>query len=174
MNPTRGRVDRTAVVSRLRESPLSSHGGGQREGERPLTLGLSSEKSPSLPLWKWLPGKASLFISLLVHSWIGHGFSVALPHSSLRWMNTGWVLGWCMCMYVRARARAQLLSGIWLFCHPMGCSLPGSSVHGILQGGILEWVAISSSRGSSWPRDQTQISCTADRFFYHQSHQGNP
>ena len=47
----------------------------------------------------------------------------------------------------------------------MGCSLPGSSVHGILHSRILEWVAISSSRGSSWPRNQTQISCIAGRFF---------
>ena len=38
---------------------------------------------------------------------------------------------------------------------PLDCTLPGSSVHGILQGGILEWVAIPSSRGSSQPRDQT-------------------
>ena len=36
-------------------------------------------------------------------------------------------------------------------CDPMNCSLPGSSVHGILQERIMEWVAISSSRGSSWP-----------------------
>ena len=50
-------------------------------------------------------------------------------------------------------------------CDPMGCGLPGSSVQGILQAGILEWVAISSSRGSSWPRDQTRVSCIADRFF---------
>ena len=41
---------------------------------------------------------------------------------------------------------------------PMDCNPPGSSVHGILQARILEWVAISSSRGSSWPRDQTQLS----------------
>ena len=40
-----------------------------------------------------------------------------------------------------------------------------SSVHGILQARILEWVAISSSRGSSQPRDQTQVSCIAGRFF---------
>ena len=39
-------------------------------------------------------------------------------------------------------------------CDPMGCSPPGSSVHGILQARILEWVAISFSRGSSRPRDQ--------------------
>ena len=40
-----------------------------------------------------------------------------------------------------------------ILCDPMHCSLPGSSVHGILQMRILEWVAISSSRGSSRPRD---------------------
>ena len=50
-------------------------------------------------------------------------------------------------------------------CNPMDCSPPGSSVHGILQARILEWVAMSFSRGSSWPRDQTQVSCTAGRFF---------
>ena len=40
---------------------------------------------------------------------------------------------------------------------PVDCSPPGSSVHGILQAGILEWVAISSSRGSSWPKDQDSL-----------------
>ena len=44
-------------------------------------------------------------------------------------------------------------------CNPMDCSLPGSSVDGIRQGRILEWVAMPSSRGSSQPRDQTSISC---------------
>ena len=44
-------------------------------------------------------------------------------------------------------------------CDPMDCSLPGSSVHGISQVRILEWVAISYSRGSSRPRDQTPVSC---------------
>ena len=47
----------------------------------------------------------------------------------------------------------------------MDCSLPGSSVHGIVKGRILEWVAISFSRGSSGPRNQTQVSCIVDRFF---------
>ena len=45
------------------------------------------------------------------------------------------------------------------------CSPPGSSVHGILQVRILEWVAIPSSRGSSQPRDRTQVSCTVGGFF---------
>ena len=44
-------------------------------------------------------------------------------------------------------------------------SLPGSSVHRILQAGILEWVATLFSRGSSWPRDRTRVSCIAGRFF---------
>ena len=50
-------------------------------------------------------------------------------------------------------------------CEPMDCSPPGSSVHGILQTRILEWVTIPFSRGSSQPRDQTWVSCTAGRFF---------
>ena len=50
-------------------------------------------------------------------------------------------------------------------CDPMECSTPGFSLHGILQASILEWVAIPFSRGSSWPRDQTQVSCVAGRFF---------
>ena len=48
---------------------------------------------------------------------------------------------------------------------PMDCSPPGSSVHGILQARILEWVALSPSRGSSQPRDQTRVSCIAVGFF---------
>ena len=52
---------------------------------------------------------------------------------------------------------------------PMDCSPPGSSVHGISQAQTLEWVAISSSRGSSQPRDQTRISCMAGGFFTSES-----
>ena len=50
-------------------------------------------------------------------------------------------------------------------CDPVDCSPPGSSVHGILQARILEWVAISFSRGSSQPKDRTQVSCIAGRRF---------
>ena len=59
----------------------------------------------------------------------------------------------------------QLCVTLW---DPVDCSPPGSSVHKILQARILEWVAISFSRGSSQPRDRTQVSCgsyTAGRFF---------
>ena len=47
----------------------------------------------------------------------------------------------------------------------MDCRLPGSSVHGILQARILEWVAISFSRESTYLGDRTQVSCTAGRLF---------
>ena len=50
-------------------------------------------------------------------------------------------------------------------CDPTDCSLSGSSVRGIIQVTKLEWVAISFSRGSSPPRDWTQVSCVAGRFF---------
>ena len=48
---------------------------------------------------------------------------------------------------------------------PMDCSPPGSSVRGILQARILEWVAMPSSRGSSRPRDRSQVYPVAGRFF---------
>ena len=50
-------------------------------------------------------------------------------------------------------------------CNPVDCSLPGSSIHGTLQARILQWVAISFSRGSSRPRDRTPVSRTAGRRF---------
>ena len=56
------------------------------------------------------------------------------------------------------------LSHVWL-CDPMDCSPPCSSVPGILQAGLLEWVAISFSRRSSQPRDRTWVSCIAGRPF---------
>ena len=50
-------------------------------------------------------------------------------------------------------------------CDPMDCSLPGSSIHGILQVRVLEWIAVSFSRRSSQPRDRTWVSCIAGRRF---------
>ena len=52
-------------------------------------------------------------------------------------------------------------------CNPMDCSLPGSSVRDILQARILEWVAISFSRGLSQPRDQTCVSYIGRQILYH-------
>ena len=52
-----------------------------------------------------------------------------------------------------------------ILCDPKDCSPTGSSVHGLLQARILEWAAIPFSRGSSWPRDQSLVSCIGGRFF---------
>ena len=60
------------------------------------------------------------------------------------------------------------------FCDPMDYSLPGSSVHGIHQARILEWISITFSKGSFRSRDQTWVSCTAGRqILYRLSHQGS-
>ena len=64
------------------------------------------------------------------------------------------------CRYVYAACAPSCLT----LCNPVDCSTPGPSVHGISQARILEWLAISFSRGSSWPRDQTQVYHIAGRF----------
>ena len=66
----------------------------------------------------------------------------------------------CVCVCVCVWATKACLT----LCDPMNCSLPTSSVHGILQVRILEWVAVSCSGGSSQSRDRTQVSCIAGRF----------
>ena len=71
--------------------------------------------------------------------------------------NSSWGLRVCL--------RAQSLQPWPALCDPVDCSPPGSSVRGILQARMLEWVAMPFSRGSSWPRDQTWVSCIAGRFF---------
>ena len=77
---------------------------------------------------------------------------------------------WQPCFWLHGGMRAHSLSCVWLFCDPKGCSPQGSSLHGVLQARKLEWVAVSSSRGSSWPRDWTQVSCVScigRRILYH-------
>ena len=61
-------------------------------------------------------------------------------------------------IWLTSACKEKLLQSCLTLCSPMDCSLPGSSVHGILQARILEWVAMPSSRGSFQPRDQTCIS----------------
>ena len=64
----------------------------------------------------------------------------------------------------KKKVKLKSLSHVWL-CNPMDCSLTGSSIHGIFQARILEWVAISFSWGSSRPRDRTQVFCVSGRLF---------
>ena len=69
------------------------------------------------------------------------------------------------CVLITLFCCCYSLSCVRLFCDPMDCSPPESFVHGIFQARILEWVVISFSRGSSWPRDQICIFCITGRFF---------
>ena len=66
---------------------------------------------------------------------------------------------WCCCLVT--------LNCLWLSCDAMDCGRPHFFVHGILQGRILEWVVIASSRGSFWSRDQTCSSYTGRQILYH-------
>ena len=96
------------------------------------------------------------------------------------------ILSWRTCSYDLMCVHAKLLQSCLTLCNSMDCSPPGSSVHGILQARILEWVAMASSRGSSQPSNlflldllhwqvgslplchlgsPNQVSCIAGRFF---------
>ena len=89
----------------------------------------------------------AVMVALLVLIFLLHSFSFLQLQGSD-------ILCVCVCEV------AQLCPTL---CKPVDCSPPGSSIHGILQARILEWVAISFSRGSSQPRDRTWVSCTAGR-----------
>ena len=68
-----------------------------------------------------------------------------------------WAKWYCVCVLVSHSCST--------LCDPMNCSPPGSSVHGILQARILEWVAIPFSKGFSQPRKWIRVSSIAGRFF---------
>ena len=102
-----------------------------------------------------------------------------LPLSFLAWLSGPLTIWPSPAFHIFFPLHSFTLSGLWWYsvaqsclalCDPMDCSPPGSSVHGISQAmenglPLLEWVAISFFRGSSSPKDQTHISCTAGRFF---------
>ena len=66
---------------------------------------------------------------------------------------------------VRKWSLSEVAQSCPTLCDTMDCSPSGFSIHGIFQARVLEWVSISFSSGSSWPRDQTRISCIAGRRF---------
>ena len=75
---------------------------------------------------------------------------------------------------MQSESESEVAQSCPTLCDPMDDSLPGSTVHGIFQARILEWAAISFSRGSSQPRDQTHPGLLHCRqTLYHLSHQGN-
>ena len=75
-----------------------------------------------------------------------------------------WTLN-CSMRHEDKESQSQVAQSCPTLCDPMDCSLPGSSIHGIFQAGILEWIAISFSRRSSWPRDWTRVSHIVGRRF---------
>ena len=80
-----------------------------------------------------------------------------------------------MLIEIQSFGCAKSLQSCLTLCDSMDCSLPGSSVPGLLQSRILEWVAIPSSSGSSQPRDhQASISCIGRQVLYHQHHLRSP
>ena len=105
-------------------------------------------------------------------------FEVRGIRSNDEWVLPIWSLFWSQCcamerFYISDNHNYNnMATGIHVHayscptvCDPTECSPPGSSVHGTLQARILEWVTISFSRGSSWPRDQTQFSRIGGRHF---------
>ena len=101
---------------------------------------------------------------LLRNPYAGQGTTVRTGHGTMDWFKIGkgvcevCILSPCLFIFYAECVCAKLLQSCPVLCIPMDCSPPGSSVHGILQAGILEWVAIPSSKGSSQSRDRTHIS----------------
>ena len=89
-------------------------------------------------------------------------FLTELCYSRIDSLN---VLYCCLIKLLHSEWVSEVAQSCLTLCDPVDCSPPGSYVHGILQARILEWVAISFSRGSSQPRDRTQVSLIAGRLF---------
>ena len=66
---------------------------------------------------------------------------------------------------IKTQSESEVAQSYPTFCNPIDCSLPGSSVYGIFQAIVLEWIAIFFSRGSSQPRAQIQVSRIVERCF---------
>ena len=90
---------------------------------------------------------------------------------AIRELQVNW-FEWTECIYTYIYC--LVAKSCSTLCDPMDCSPPGSSVHGISQARILEWIVISFSRGSSQPRDQTLISCICKWILYHWAAIGLP
>ena len=106
----------------------------------------------------------SYLLCLLFFLWKDAFFSISLQWNSLKWQfYLGWSWGREINSVSEPVAEMTLIFIVLTqpcptLCDATDCSPPGSCVHGILQTRIPEWAAISSSRGSSWPRDWTHFS----------------
>ena len=107
-----------------------------------------------------------------IHSWgdgrveSGNPLTKLLLWSNITVMETTASISWAPTLeYALYTVKYKVSQPCPALCSPMDCSLPGFSVHGILQARILEWVDVSFSRGFSHPREQTQISHIVGSFF---------
>ena len=111
-------------------------------------------------IWKWAHGKRRVKRS--IQTW---GKNIPPFYLNKMYLLSkcyvSWTFGFLFVVLI------QSLSCVRLFCNPMDCSLPGFSVHGILQARILEWVAIFFFKRSSWARDQTCVSYISRCILYH-------
>ena len=133
--------------------PLSSLCGNPTDFLRPMSKPTS-------------PWNMSQFASIMQSeapfpSWFCSAYFCIFPVTShiLPWVKVSSILV-CVCVCVYTQSCPTL-------CDSMHCSPPGSSVHVIFQERILKWVAISSSRGSSYPREWTHVSCISRWILYH-------
>ena len=104
----------------------------------------------------------------VVHNRMSLPLKLQFPWKYLEWYNLEryyCIMVWPCNYNLRVKVKVLVAQLCPTLCNSMDCSPPGSSVHGISQARILEWVAISFSRESSWPRHQIQVFHIAGRFF---------
>ena len=91
-------------------------------------------------------------------------FLAQFTKSFTNFIGTNWIVT-LLPKLIRKWKKVLVAQSCWTLCDHKDGSPPGSSVHGLVQARILEWVPIPFSRGSSQPRDRTQVSCIVGRFF---------
>ena len=111
---------------------------------------------------------SALVLSVNIHDWFPLGWTgrISLHTGGMQpFLHTDKTFGSFSLGKCKEGSEGLVTQLCPILCDPMDCSLSGSSVHGILQASILEWVAVHFSRGSSRSKDWTRISCLAKRFF---------
>ena len=123
-----------------------------------VIVGIHTKETRRGGVSTWQCGLQASLVGILV-LWVTSCVTFrTLPNLSVHWFL-------CLSDGKWWQSESEVAQSCLSLCDPMDCSLPGSSIHGILQARVLEWVAISFSRGSSQPRDRTWVSCIADRCF---------
>ena len=121
-----------------------------------------------IPHWPTFPLICSLNWKPIVSFFLYEsslGISVSKTSDSLPIQIPWWKLFYLLLTFDDSHKKVSVAQSFPTLFDPMDYSPPGSSVHGILQARMLEWVAIPISSSSSQPRDRTLVSCIAGRFF---------